>query len=64
MSLSNDIKFVIDLIDDAITEGGSTLDAISDYKVDIKELINMVTEFGADFGDELIDLKDVVLSIL
>jgi hypothetical protein len=64
MSLSADITFIIGLIEDGVDQGLNTLDSISDFKVDIKELINMIVEYGGDFGDELVDLKDVILSII
>jgi hypothetical protein len=63
MSLAGDIKFIITVLDHAIASGASSLDAMSAYKVDVKEIINMVVEYGADMGDDLIDLKDVILSI-
>jgi hypothetical protein len=63
MSLAGDIKFIITVLDHAIASGASSLDAMSAYKVDVEEIINMVVEYGADMGDDLIDLKDVILSI-
>jgi predicted nucleic acid-binding Zn finger protein len=63
MSLASDIKFIIDVLDRAVTNGDSSFDSVSAYKVDVKEIINMIVEYGADMGDDLIDLKDVVLSI-
>lgn len=65
MSLSNDIAFVIDLFDSAIDiYGDLSEDFKSDVLVYIKDLIELISEYGPELLDDAIAMKDVFASLL
>lgn len=65
MTLSNDLSFIIDLFDDALDIYGDLSEEFkSDVLVYIKDIIELVGEYGPSLLEDSLELKDVFASLL